>query len=78
MKLKKTLVVAFTALALAGAATGGAYADDGDKFVQNNELLNCLDVEVIAVPVLSPAFQDCSDNEEETEIHVTPNHHNNH
>jgi hypothetical protein len=81
MKLKKTFVVSIAALALAGGATV-AYADDGPKFSNDNQVLSCDVIEVIDIPILSSANNniDCSENSEveETEINVTPKHHNNH
>ncbi|GAA2385437.1 hypothetical protein GCM10010420_04900 [Streptomyces glaucosporus] len=61
MKLKKTLVVAFAAMALAGGSTA-AYASDEEVQFHNS----CHVQEIIDIPILSTANNsiDCSRSEE--------------
>ncbi|MGC9380825.1 hypothetical protein [Streptomyces sp. MH13] len=76
MALKKALACTVTALVMAGGAAGTAVAadDDTSKFENNSQILSCLPLEVIDIPILSSANNniDCSENtKEETETEVT-------
>jgi hypothetical protein len=77
MALKKAIACTVTALVMAGgaAATAAAADDDTAKFENNSQVLSCLPLEVIDIPILSSANNniDCSENnkeEKETEVTV--------
>ena len=77
MKLSKALIITAAAMAVVGAGAGAAQAadDDTSKFENNSQVLSCLPLEVIDIPILSSANNniDCSENnkeEKETEVTV--------
>ncbi|MCZ9351435.1 hypothetical protein NGM36_16840 [Streptomyces mutabilis] len=77
MALKKAIACTVTALVMAGGAAGTAAAadDDNAKFENNSQVLSCVNLEVINIPILASDNTniDCSENnkeEEETKVTV--------
>ncbi len=73
MKLSKTLITAVAAVAAVGFGAGVATADDGgSKFENNSQVLSCLNLEVVDIPILSAANNniDCSENTKEQETNT--------
>ena len=74
MNLKQSATVSLSAAALLLGGAGIAQADDGPKFENNSQVLSCLTLEVLDIPIASSANNniDCSENseEEETEVEV--------
>jgi hypothetical protein len=59
---KKGAALLIASSALLIGATGTVQADGGPKYVTNTNILSCLNLEVLDIPILSTAdnFVDCS------------------
>ena len=72
---KRTSAVSLSAVALMMAGAGAAQADEEPKFQNNTQILSCLSVEVLDIPIASTANNniDCSMNyeSERTETHLS-------
>ena len=73
---KRTAAISMSAAALMVAGAGVAQADDEPKFQNNTQILSCLTLEVLDIPIASAANNniDCSMNHREserTETHVS-------
>ncbi|WP_436744562.1 hypothetical protein [Streptomyces radiopugnans] len=67
MELKRTAAVALSAAALLISGAGVSHADDEPKFQNNSQILSCLTLEVLDIPIASSANNniDCSRNYKE-------------
>lgn len=61
---KRTAAVSLSAAALMVVGAGAAQAHDEPKFQNNTQVLSCLDLEVLDIPIASAANNniDCSSN----------------
>lgn len=64
MFAKRIAAVSLSAAALMVAGAGAAQAHDEPKFQNNTQILSCLDLEVLDIPIASTANNniDCSSN----------------
>lgn len=65
MRRKAAAVLTLSAASLLMAGAGTAHADDEAKFQNNTQILSCLSLEVLDIPIASSANNniDCSNNE---------------
>ncbi len=66
MNRKKVAVLSLSAAALLVMGGGNAHAEEGPKYQNNTQVLSCLNLEVLDIPILSTANNniDCSTNRE--------------
>ncbi|MFP8959916.1 hypothetical protein ACLIYP_04970 [Streptomyces nanhaiensis] len=62
MKMKRTAAVALSATALVLGGAGVSHAGDGPKFQNNAQILPCVNLELLNVPIASADINnlDCS------------------
>ncbi|MFH0243995.1 hypothetical protein ACGRHY_16570 [Streptomyces sp. HK10] len=62
MKMKRTAAVALSAAALVIGGAGVSHAEDGPKFRNNAQILPCVNLELLNVPIASADINnlDCS------------------
>ncbi|MGD9486210.1 hypothetical protein WDH52_23730 [Streptomyces sp. TRM70308] len=64
MRRKEVAVLSLSAAALLLAGGGSAQAEEGPKFQNNTQILSCLSLEVLDIPIASASNNsvDCSVN----------------
>ena len=64
MRRKEFAVLSLSVAALLMAGAGSAQADDDVKYQNNNQILSCLSLEILDIPIASSANNniDCSEN----------------
>jgi hypothetical protein len=65
LRRKELAVLSLSAAALLMAGAGSAHADDEAKFQNKTQILSCLSLEVLDIPIASSANNniDCSENQ---------------